>query len=96
MKGERGVALRILYQLKMSLEKVYPPTDISVLRKSNYLNINLVIVCSWKDGRQLASFENSTIKREIRSAWTTVFPTKTLGFEPPTEGIEHGEALAEV
>jgi len=34
MKEERGVALRILYQLKMALEKVYPPTDIAVLRKS--------------------------------------------------------------
>jgi hypothetical protein len=34
MKEERGVALRLLYQLKMSLEKVYPPTDVSVLKKS--------------------------------------------------------------
>jgi hypothetical protein len=34
MKEERGAALRLLYQLKMALEKVYPPTDIGVLRKS--------------------------------------------------------------
>lgn len=34
MKGERGIALRLLYQLRMALEKVYPPTDIAVLRKS--------------------------------------------------------------
>jgi len=34
MKEERGVALRLLYQLKMALEKVYPPTDVSVLKKS--------------------------------------------------------------
>lgn len=27
MKEERGTALRLLYQLKMALEKVYPPTD---------------------------------------------------------------------
>merc|ERR1712151_760253 len=31
MKQERGTSLRLLYQLKMVLEKVYPPTDISVL-----------------------------------------------------------------
>lgn len=36
MKEERGAALRLLYQLKMSLEKVYPPTDIGVLRKSKF------------------------------------------------------------
>lgn len=34
MKNERGVALRLLYQLKMMLEKVYPPTDIAVLAKT--------------------------------------------------------------
>jgi hypothetical protein len=28
MKRERGVALRLLYQLKMMLEKVYTPTDV--------------------------------------------------------------------
>ena len=38
MKEERGVALRLLYQLKMSLEKVYPPTDVHVLKKSNVYN----------------------------------------------------------
>lgn len=32
MKEERGIALRLLYQLKMALEKVYPPTDINVLK----------------------------------------------------------------
>ena len=37
MKEERGVALRLLYQMKMALEKVYPPTDIAVLRKSKPL-----------------------------------------------------------
>lgn len=34
MKEERGIALRVLYQLKMALEKVYPPADIAVLKKS--------------------------------------------------------------
>ena len=34
MKKERGFALRMLYQLKMILEKVYPPTDITILRKT--------------------------------------------------------------
>ena len=28
MKRDRGVALRLLYQLKMMLEKVYTPTDV--------------------------------------------------------------------
>jgi hypothetical protein len=42
MKEERGVALRLLYQLKMSLEKVYPPTDVSVLKKSKYLLSSLI------------------------------------------------------
>jgi hypothetical protein len=44
MKEERGVALRLLYQLKMSLEKVYPPTDVSVLKKSKYIENPLLIV----------------------------------------------------
>lgn len=35
IQGKRGEALRLLFQIKMSLEKVYPPTDIAVLRKSN-------------------------------------------------------------
>ena len=39
MKEERGAALRLLYQLKMSLEKVYPPTDIGVLRKSKVFGV---------------------------------------------------------
>lgn len=34
MKSERGIALRLLYQLKMCLEKVYPVTDIAVLTKT--------------------------------------------------------------
>jgi len=34
MKGQRGIALRLLYQLKTALEKVYPPTDVNVLKKS--------------------------------------------------------------
>jgi len=44
MKEERGVALRLLYQLKMSLEKVYPPTDVSVLKKSKHFENPLLIV----------------------------------------------------
>lgn len=36
IKQDRGSALRLLYQLKMALEKVYPPTDIAVLRKSKH------------------------------------------------------------
>ena len=31
---KRGTALQLLYRLKMALEKVYPPTDISVMQKS--------------------------------------------------------------
>jgi hypothetical protein len=34
MQEKRGEALRLLYQLKMALEKVYPPTDVSILKKS--------------------------------------------------------------
>lgn len=40
MKGDRGVSLQLLYQLKMSLEKVYPPTDIAVLRKTGKMGDN--------------------------------------------------------
>lgn len=40
MKNERGVALRLLYQLKMMLEKVYPPTDIAVLAKTGQFGDN--------------------------------------------------------
>lgn len=40
MKGERGVALRLLYQMKMVLEKVYPPTDIAVLTKTGQFGDN--------------------------------------------------------
>ena len=40
MKCERGQALRLLYQLKMVLEKVYPPTDIAVLTKTGQFGDN--------------------------------------------------------
>lgn len=45
IKGKRGVSLRLLYQIKMALEKVYPPTDIAVLKKSNISK--LLINYSW-------------------------------------------------
>lgn len=35
MKGNRGTALQLLLQLRMALEKVYPQTDIAVIRSSN-------------------------------------------------------------
>ncbi|CDW76374.1 sperm flagellar protein 2 [Stylonychia lemnae] len=40
IKQQRGSALRLLYQLKMVLEKVYPPTDIAVLRKTGKMGDN--------------------------------------------------------
>jgi hypothetical protein len=40
MKSERGIALRLLYQLKMCLEKVYPVTDIAVLTKTGQFGDN--------------------------------------------------------
>ena len=40
MKRERGLALRLLYQLKMCLEKVYPTTDIAVLTKTGQFGDN--------------------------------------------------------
>jgi len=39
MKGDRGEAAQLLYQLKMQLEKVYPPTDIGVVKKSKNSNV---------------------------------------------------------
>jgi hypothetical protein len=40
MRGERGLALRLLYQIKMVLEKVYPPTDISIVAKTGKFGDN--------------------------------------------------------
>ena len=40
MKEERGYALRLLYQLKMILERVYPPADIAILRKTGKVGDN--------------------------------------------------------
>lgn len=40
IKQERGTALRLLYQIKMALEKVYSPTDISVLRTTGKIGDN--------------------------------------------------------
>ena len=40
MKRERGLALRLLYQLKMCLDKVYPTTDIAVLTKTGQFGDN--------------------------------------------------------
>jgi hypothetical protein len=40
MKQERGYVLRLLYQLRMILEKVYPPTDIAILRKTGKVGDN--------------------------------------------------------
>lgn len=41
MRGERGLALRLLYQIKMVLEKVYPPADISIVAKTGKFGDNL-------------------------------------------------------
>ena len=40
MKKERGHALRLLYQLKMCLEKVYPTADMAVLQKTGQFGDN--------------------------------------------------------
>lgn len=40
MKRERGLALRLLYQLKMCLEKVYPTADMVVLQKTGHFGDN--------------------------------------------------------
>ena len=40
MKQERGQALRLLYQLKMIMEKVFPPTDISIVKKTGKIGDN--------------------------------------------------------
>ena len=40
MTKERGQALRLLYQLKMVLEKVYPPADISIVAKTGTFGDN--------------------------------------------------------
>ena len=40
MRGERGLALRLLYQIKMVLEKVYPPADISIVAKTGKFGDN--------------------------------------------------------
>ncbi len=55
MKGERGAALRLLYQIKMTLEKVYPPTDIAVLRKTGKMGDNQPAL---KIGSQKEKFDN--------------------------------------
>lgn len=40
MKKERGQALRLLYQIKIVLEKVYPPADISIVAKTGTFGDN--------------------------------------------------------
>ena len=40
MARERGHALRLLYQIKMVLEKVYPPADISIVAKTGTFGDN--------------------------------------------------------
>lgn len=40
MRKERGLALRLLYQIKMVLEKVYPPADISIVAKTGKFGDN--------------------------------------------------------
>lgn len=40
MSRERGQSLRLLYQLKMVLEKVYPPADISIVAKTGTFGDN--------------------------------------------------------
>ena len=40
MKQERGLALRVLYQIKMVLEKVYPPAVISIVAKTGKFGEN--------------------------------------------------------
>jgi hypothetical protein len=70
MKEERGAALRLLYQMKMALEKVYPPTDIGVLRKSK---IKFLMCIAGKMGDNQPALKIAHSKEKYDSQKQTFF-----------------------
>ena len=78
MKKERGYALRLLYQLKMILEKVYPPTDITILRKTGK---NGDAQPALKIGSQKQSYNNMQSSFFRERLQTLNKPQKTTNME---------------
>lgn len=79
IKEKRGEALRLLYQLRMALEKVYPPTDISVIRKSNSINLLYSPSNSWKAWRLVACTKDCSFKRKIRLSQAYILSVEITG-----------------
>lgn len=61
MDCKRGEALKLIYQIKMALEKVTPPTDIAVVRNSK----NSIFISSWQIRRHCSSNEDHSCKTSI-------------------------------
>jgi hypothetical protein len=71
MKKERGYALRMLYQLKMILEKVYPPTDITILRKTG------------KNGDAQPALKIGSAKQSYKAMQSNFFKTRLQALNKP-------------
>mmetsp|Transcript_6306 Transcript_6306/g.10250 ORF Transcript_6306/g.10250 Transcript_6306/m.10250 type:complete len:141 (+) Transcript_6306:258-680(+) len=78
MKEERGRALRLLYQLRMILEKVYPPTDIAILRKTGKVGDNQPALKIGSDKEAYNKMQSRFFKTRLQALNK---PQKTMNIE---------------
>ena len=95
MKEEKGLALRLLYQMKMALEKVYPPTDIAVLRKSNYHHYNpYCIPIAGKMGDNQPALKIAHSKEKYDTQQHTFFKNRLQELNKPQKQINMEKHLS--
>lgn len=85
MKQERGYALRLLYQLKMILEKVYPPTDIAILRKTGKVGDNQPALKIGSSKDSYNKMQSSFFKTRLQALNK---PQKTMNMENHLEKFD--------
>jgi len=92
MKKERGVALRLLYQLKMMLEKVYTPTDVQVLKATGQFADGQPIQKIPAAKEKFDAVQHAFFKQRLQ---TLNKPQKTLNMEKHLLKFEHERSQQE-
>lgn len=89
MKQERGYALRLLYQIKMILEKVYPPTDIAILRKTGKVGDNQPAMKIGNSKESYNKMQSAFFKARLQAMNK---PQKTMNIESHLKQFKDEEA----
>lgn len=87
MKEERGAALRLLYQLKMALERVYPPADVGVLKKSKSYWLMLISCLAGKVGDSRPAMKIAAPKEKFEAQAATFFHQRLQVLNKPQKQI---------